>query len=107
VDRINDELFCEALKRETKSRLLVALSNATPYLSGDVKVSVEELEANKKNLFLLTEACKLAYRKHHLGDESIGWDELGDVLHNVLYTVMDNGPYLDWLDSLQIGKAAE
>ena len=37
VDRINDELFCGALKGETKSRLLAALSNTTPYLSGDVK----------------------------------------------------------------------
>ena len=37
VDRINDELFCGALKGETKSRPLAALSNTTPYLSGDVK----------------------------------------------------------------------
>jgi len=40
VDRINDELFCGALKRETKSRLLAALSNKGENLSGDVKVSV-------------------------------------------------------------------
>jgi hypothetical protein len=48
VDRINDELFCGALKRETKSRLLAALTNTTPYLSRDVIVPVEELEAGKE-----------------------------------------------------------
>jgi hypothetical protein len=37
VDRINDELFCGALNGETKSRLLAALINTTPYLSQDVK----------------------------------------------------------------------
>ena len=44
VDRINDELFCGALKRETKSRLLAALSNKGENLSGDVKVSVDLLK---------------------------------------------------------------
>ena len=39
VDRINDELFCGALKRETKSRLLAALPQPVP---------VEELEAGKE-----------------------------------------------------------
>ena len=32
---------------------------------------------------LLT-ACKLAYRKHHLDDESVGWEELGNALLDAL-----------------------
>jgi hypothetical protein len=47
VDRINDELFCGALKRETKSRLIAALSNKGENLSGDVSVPVKKLEAGR------------------------------------------------------------
>lgn len=32
----------------------------------------------------LLAACKKAYRKHVLGDESIGWDELGDILKDAI-----------------------
>lgn len=45
VDRINDELFCGALKGETKSRILAALTNTTPYLSEDVNVERKEWTA--------------------------------------------------------------
>lgn len=45
VDRINDELFCGALKGETKSLLLAALTNTTPYLSEDVNVERKEWTA--------------------------------------------------------------
>jgi hypothetical protein len=30
-------------------------------------------------------ACRMAYRKHHKGDESIGWDELTEALSAVLH----------------------
>ena len=55
VDRINDELFCGALKRETKSRLLAALSNKGENLSGDVIVPVEELEAGRYRMMIPVE----------------------------------------------------
>jgi len=53
VDRINDELFCGALKGETKSRLLAALTNTAPNLSGDVIVPVEELEQDLEQYITL------------------------------------------------------
>ena len=49
------------------------------------------------NQALLLEAAKLAYRKHHLGDESIGWDQLSDVLQTTLAEVMGDRPFQAWL----------
>lgn len=45
----------------------------------------------------LLEAVQLAYRKHHLGDESIGWDELSKKLGNTLSNAMGPGGYLAWM----------
>ncbi|MEQ8511533.1 MAG: hypothetical protein RLN67_13835 [Algiphilus sp.] len=43
---------------------------------------------NETDQHSLLGACIAAYRKHHMGDDSIGWDELsqrlGDALHNAL-----------------------
>ena len=45
---------------------------------------------------LLT-ACKLAYRKHHLNDDSIGWDELGECLLDALCNEMGDDGFQEWL----------
>ena len=45
---------------------------------------------------LLT-ACKLAYRKHHLDDESIGWEELGNALLDALCNEMGTDEYILWV----------
>jgi len=47
----------------------------------------------------LLSACKLAYRKHHLGDDSIGWDELSDALCNALCNEMGDTEFQKWLSS--------
>lgn len=44
---------------------------------------------------LLT-ACKMAYRKHHLDDDSIGWDELGEVLCSALWNAMGAEEFEEW-----------
>lgn len=48
----------------------------------------------------LLEAVKLAYRKHHLGDDTIGWDELSETLHNAICNAMGDRGYLEWMESL-------
>lgn len=55
----------------------------------------------------LIQAVKLAYRKHCLGDDSIGWDELDKFLHNTLCEVMGDEEYQKWLEqvSRSIGNA--
>ena len=45
----------------------------------------------------LLNACKLAYRKHHLNDESIGWEELGDCLLDALCNEMGDDGFQEWL----------
>jgi hypothetical protein len=49
----------------------------------------------------LLNAVQLAYRKHHLGDESIGWEELGEVLHDALCEAMGDDGYIDWLEQVE------
>ena len=49
----------------------------------------------------LLEAVKLAYRKHHLGDDSIGWDELSEKLLDALCNTMGADGYLEWVKPYQ------
>lgn len=42
------------------------------------------------------EALKMAYRKHHLEDESMGWDELSHTLLNTLSNTMGVEELLKW-----------
>ena len=46
-------------------------------------------------------ACKAAYRKHHLADDSIGWDELSDILKEALCNAMGDDEFVMWLDSIK------
>ena len=44
---------------------------------------------------------QMCYLKHHLGDDSIGWDELAEALHNVLCNEMGDEEYYNWLDEIK------
>ena len=44
---------------------------------------------------LLT-ACKMAYRKHHLGDDSIGWDELSNALEDAICNMLGAQSFILW-----------
>jgi hypothetical protein len=50
--------------------------------------------------FLVT-ACQMAYRKHVLDDDSIGWDELGEVLKDALCNVMTDENFVEWVKSVK------
>lgn len=52
---------------------------------------------------LLT-ACQMAYRKHHLDDDSIGWDELSDYLGDALCNAMGDQEYINWLYEIRKKK---
>ena len=47
---------------------------------------------------------KKAYRKHCLNDESVGWDELGDQLKDILCDLMGDKAYCLWLMSSEEGR---
>ena len=60
-----------------------------------------KLERDNKTLLL---ACQSAYRKHCLSDDTIGWEELSEILLNVLCNVMGDKGYQDWLAALKQEK---
>ena len=49
----------------------------------------------------LLDAAKAAYRKHHLNDDSIGWQELSDILFNALTETMGGGEFSKWLKEVE------
>ena len=48
----------------------------------------------------LLPVLKMAYQKHALNDDSVGWDELTDELCNALCEVMGDKGFQDWLDEV-------
>lgn len=46
---------------------------------------------------VLLDAVQKAYRKHHLEDDSIGWDELGWDLQAALCEAMTDKGYQAWV----------
>ncbi len=47
----------------------------------------------------LLAAVQAAYRKHCLGDDYIGWDELSNILLNALCNAMTDEGYQKWINS--------
>jgi hypothetical protein len=45
----------------------------------------------------LLEACKMAYKKHVLGDKSIGWDELSDAIFDAICNEIGSDGFTEWL----------
>ena len=72
-------------------------------LDRDVEISKLKdrlLAANIENERLL-DAVKFAYRKHHLGDDFFGWEELSEILLTALCESMGDEGYQKWLASLK------
>jgi len=44
-------------------------------------------------------ALKIAYRKHCIGDETIGWQELEEVLFDALCNELGNDEFTRWSES--------
>uniref|UniRef100_A0A6M3KVA8 Uncharacterized protein n=1 Tax=viral metagenome TaxID=1070528 RepID=A0A6M3KVA8_9ZZZZ len=65
---------------------------------------IMEKEGSTGTITRLVDTITLAYRKHHLGDESIGWDELGECLLNTLCDVLGDDGYQQWLESIGRGR---
>ena len=57
-----------------------------------------ELTSREK---MMLEVVQKMYRKHHMGDESIAWEELGDEMQVVLAEVMGDESYEIWIDKMK------
>ena len=78
--------------------------NMSPLQAGKMYVKnmslekrVGELEGEKARLL---HALKWAYRKHHCGDDSIGWDELSEIMSCALPEVMGSNEFCVWLGTI-------
>ncbi len=56
----------------------------------------ETLKANKVSL---THTLKLCYRKHCKMDDTIGWDELDEIIRNCLKTALGDEEYIKFIES--------
>lgn len=64
----------------------------------DIIISLQhEIARDESAISRLLSAVKLAYRKHHLDDPSIGWDELSDKLMTALCETMGDQEFQKWL----------
>lgn len=60
-----------------------------------------KLPKPKEEKNYLLGAVKAAYRKHHLNDDSIGWQELSEILFNALTESMGDGEFNKWLKEVE------
>jgi hypothetical protein len=94
------EIYALDLNNELAKQELVdkfrAIDASMADLDAPPAAPVPVLEENE-----LVEAVKFAYRKHHLEDENIGWDELSDKLADALSNAMGPRGFADWLDALR------
>ena len=58
-------------------------------------------EVLKRERDELLKACQAVYKKHVCDDDSIGWGELGDILHDAIRFAMGAEEYCKWSDSLE------
>ena len=61
---------------------------------------LEELQAERDKLL---KTVQLVYRKHCMGYDGIGWDELGGVLLDALCNTMSSEGYEKWKQALKGG----
>ena len=94
-DKINDEdveyiLATKYAEMEAENERLVEA------LEIIAKAKYAEMEAENERL---RSAAQFAYRKHHLDDPNIGWDELSDILYTALCESMGDNEFVKWIDA--------
>ena len=53
---------------------------------------------------ILLDACQMAYRKHVLEDDGVGWIELSETLATALAEVMGDKAFDEWTDAVSTKK---
>jgi glutamate/tyrosine decarboxylase-like PLP-dependent enzyme len=85
--KIQSELM-EILGQENyDGQLDDTMQKAAEYID-ELEQKNAELRKTKENLL---NAVKAAYRKHHMGDDNIGWNELSTILHDAMCEEMGEG----------------
>jgi len=47
---------------------------------------------------MMLDTIKMAYRKHHLDDPSIGWEELSDNMQNTMCEIMGDSSFCEFIE---------
>ena len=55
----------------------------------------------------LMHAVLCAYSKHHLDCPEIGWNKLGDILHDVICNEIGDDEYIAWAERVKIYRDGE
>jgi hypothetical protein len=63
---------------------------------------IDMFNMSNKSRFL--RAIEMEYRKHNLSDDSIGWDELGDILCDELCHAYGGDVFADWVMQFDDGE---
>ena len=82
------------LINENRIRCHQIMRFCNKFVSG---LSEIESEAQRQT-DLLIHCIQLSYRKHWMGDESIGWSELGDTMANTMADVMGDEAFCKWIE---------
>jgi len=84
------------MELETVNKLYLELSQIATAKTAK-ELALEDAIVGRDGLLT---ACQAAYRKHHMDDDSIGWDELSSMLLDALCNSMGSDGYHKWLDDV-------
>uniref|UniRef100_A0A6M3LWD5 Uncharacterized protein n=1 Tax=viral metagenome TaxID=1070528 RepID=A0A6M3LWD5_9ZZZZ len=60
---------------------------------------IRELEQENAEMLRVIQEV---YKKHHMElEDAMGWDELGDLIHDTLSNVMGQGELNDWIEDVE------
>ena len=60
---------------------------------------IRELEADNAEMLRVLQEI---YKKHHMDlDDAMGWNDLGDLLHDTICNVMGTGEYNAWVEDME------
>lgn len=79
-----------------------------PLLSGIdalVKADYHALNQHDGRNDRLLHAVMCAYAKHVLGNEDIGWNQLGDILHCAICNEIGDDAYIQWGERIKEANA--
>jgi len=106
-DHIPDPFYCisrlqekvETIEESHAWEISPAMAQAKiDELNKEVDRLKATLAEREKEVERLLVSLQMAYRKHHLNDDSIGWEELSTSLLNTLCNVMGDEGYQEWLN---------
>ena len=87
---------CRLAKRQRPSELAPATGSARRALLNGARGLKDPHWRDMTTEDRLLHACLCAYRKHVSGDDLIGWERLGEILHNAICESIGDDAFVEW-----------